>query len=614
MRRFDKALLAGAVALACSAPAAAQWSGFVFFGDSLSDPGAFAPVLPPGLGRFTTNPDPVWSQILGTRYGFTITPANQGGTAYAQGGARVTGLPGVPASPPTGTAVPIATQVSQYVARGVDGNAVHSLWGGANDVFFQLGLAQAGVVTSAQAAANVTLVAGQFVQAVGTLQAAGARTVVVLNLPDIGRTPFGLSGGPAASTQISQITGLYNATLQGGLAALGGNVIRIDTWRLFAEILADPAAYGLANTTARACGATPSLLCGPSSYVAPNANRTYLFADDVHPTGAGFEVIAGAVAAHLEGPLLTAALTEGPLAVEQATFRTVDARMWSALDTPYDPQRGVNLWAAYDYARSDIDAGFARGDADVNTVSVGADVRVGSHWLAGAAFNFSTYDAGYSGGRHKLEETGGTLYAGWGNGPWYAGVSALFGSLDYDGVSRTFALGALQRSESGDASGDHWGVRVHGGYWMRSGSVNHGPFAKLVYQRANVDGFTERGVSSTALSFAGQERESLVASVGWQAQGSFGALRPFGRATWEYEFEDDARTITASPVSLGGSYTLTAPRPDDNWALFHLGAAMDFGAPSATFGKVTGFIMGTATAGKDDGDSYAVTVGVRVPL
>lgn len=614
VRSLAKTLLAGAVALASSSGASAQWSGFVFFGDSLSDPGAFAPALPPGLGRFTTNPDPVWSQILGSRYGLTITPANQGGSAYAQGGARVTGLPGVPAGPPTGTALPIATQVSQYIARGVDPDAVHSMWGGANDVFFQLDLLQAGAVTPAQAAGNVAAAAGQFVQALGTLQAAGARVVVALNLPDIGRTPFGLSGGPAASTQISQITALYNATLQAGLGALGGNVIRIDAWRLFAEILADPAAYGFANTTSPACGATPSLLCGPSSYVAPNANRTHVFADGVHPTGAGFEILAGVVAAHLEGPLLNAALTEGPLAVEQATFRTVDARMWSAMDAPYDPQRGVNLWAAYDYARADIDAGFARGDADVDTVSVGADVRFGGNWIAGAAFNFSTYDAGYSGGSHKLEETGGTLYAGWGHGPWYAGASALFGSLDYGGVSRTIALGALQRTESGDTSGDHWAVRVHGGYWLRAGSVNHGPFAKLVYQRADVDGFAERGVSSTTLSYAGQERESLVASVGWQAQGSFGALRPFARVTWEHEFEDDARTITASPVSLGGSYSLTAPRPDDNWALIHVGAAMNLGAPSATFGQVTGLIMGTATAGKDDGDSYAVTVGIRVPL
>lgn len=142
-------------------------------------------------------------------------------------------------------------------------------------------------------------------------------------------------------------------------------------------------------------------------------------------------------------------------------------------------------------------------------MSVGADMRARGNWIAGAAFNFSAYEAGDSSGSHRLEETGGTLYAGWGHGPWYAGASALFGSLDYSGVSRT---------------------------------------------------------------------------------------------------------ITASPVSLGGSYSLTAPRPDDNWALIHVGAAMNLGAPSATFGQVTGLIVGTATAGKDDGDSYAVTVGIRVPL
>ena len=41
---------------------------------------------------------------------------------------------------------------------------------------------------------------------------------------------------------------------------------------------------------------------------------------------------------------------------------------------------------------------------------------------------------------------------------------------------------------------------------------------------------------------------------------------------------------------------------------------MDFGAGSATFGKVTGYLMGTATAGKSDGDAWAVTVGMRVPF
>jgi hypothetical protein len=41
---------------------------------------------------------------------------------------------------------------------------------------------------------------------------------------------------------------------------------------------------------------------------------------------------------------------------------------------------------------------------------------------------------------------------------------------------------------------------------------------------------------------------------------------------------------------------------------------MDFGQSTTPGSRVSGYVMGTATAGKDDGDSYGITVGVRVPL
>jgi len=198
MRRFRFWLSMLAIALALNATlASAQFSNIFFFGDSLTDSGSYKPVLPPGTGLFTTNPGPVWSQVLAQRYGLTAIPANQGGTNYAQGGARVTGLPGVPAAPPTGTATPIATQVTQLLATGpLDGNALYAVWGGANDIFFQLGALQAGVITPAQLQANIGIAAGDLVRQVAILQAAGARNIIVVNLPDIGRTPFGVGSGP----------------------------------------------------------------------------------------------------------------------------------------------------------------------------------------------------------------------------------------------------------------------------------------------------------------------------------------------------------------------------------------------------------------------------------
>ncbi|HEX4886168.1 MAG TPA: autotransporter domain-containing protein, partial [Casimicrobiaceae bacterium] len=126
--------------------------------------------------------------------------------------------------------------------------------------------------------------------------------------------------------------------------------------------------------------------------------------------------------------------------------------------------------------------------------------------------------------------------------------------------------------------------------------------------------FAEGSASATALRYGEQTRKSLIGSLGWQAQGAFGAIRPFGRVTWEYEFKDDARDVSASPVGLGGTYTMALPKPDDNWALVNVGAAMDIGAPSASFGRITGYLMATTTAGKSDGDSWGVTAGLRVPF
>jgi outer membrane lipase/esterase len=615
MTRFSKTLLAGAVALACAAPASAQWNGFVFFGDSLTDAGTFAPSLPPGTGRFTTNPDPVWAQVLGARYGFTITPATSGGTDYAQGGARVAQLPGYPANAPfVSTAIPVTTQVQQAVARGIDPNALYAVWAGANDVSTQLTLAASGQITAAQAQAAVVTAATQLVQQVGVLQAAGVKTVAVGNLPDMGRTPSGQSLGAAGAAQLSALANLYNATLAGGLNALGGNVLRIDNWSYLNDMIANPASYGITNVTAAACGTTPALVCTRASLVTPNANTTYAFADGNHPTGAAHVILAQTVASLLEAPSQAATLTQGPLAVEQATWRTVDARMWSAMDTPYDPKRGMNFWAAYDYSNPDIDTGFATGDADLNTLSVGGDMRIGQNWLVGAAANFSGYKASYSGGSHKLNETSGTIYAGWGDGPWYAGASALIGALDYKDVDRSFAIGTGQREESGSTSGTHWAFRLHGGYWLRYGSLNHGPFAKLVWQRADVDAYAESVGTVTALRYGPQQRDSLLGSLGWQVQGAWGAVRPFARVTWEYDFKDDAPEVSATPLTGGGTYQIALPTPDNSWALFNVGASMDFGAGSATFGKVTGYLMGTATAGKSDGDAWALTLGMRVPF
>jgi len=607
MRSFRPTLVAGALAFALSAgTASAQFSNAYFFGDSLTDTGSYKPVLPPGTGLFTTNPGPVWVAPFTQYYGLSASPANQGGNDYAEGGARVTSLPGVPNTPPTGTATPVSVQVANFLSKGpADPNAIYSVWAGANDLFYQLGLAQAGLITTAQLQANLGIAATDLVKQIATLNAAGAKYIVVFNVPDIGKTPFGVGSGSGA--QITALSSFFNSTLYAGLDATGIQTIRFNAFAMLNEVVANPGLYGFTNASAPACGTTPSLLCTAANLVTPNAAQTYVFADGVHPTTAAHAIIAQAVQSMITGPMQMAALGEAPMAVERANWRALDGRMMSSINAPGRGEK-FQTWAAYDYAKDDIFGIGLSGSGDVNTISVGADMRVSGKMLAGIQFAYTEYkgDFGNNGGDFKLTEPTFTAYGGYGEGPWYVGATFGIGSLDYD-TTRNIVLGAATRTETGTTKGYHLTGRLLGGYWLKYSNWDHGPFAKLTYEKIVVRQFSENGNDSTALNFDQQNNDAFLSSLGWQVSGVVSGFRPFARATWEYNFKDDIRQVTARPMGTNGYYTVPGFQPDDNWWLFDLGVSRDFG-------KVTGFLSGNTTAGKGDGDYWAVTVGIRVPL
>jgi outer membrane lipase/esterase len=613
MRAIRKTLLAAVLGAGLGlmhGQASAQFNQFYFFGDSLTDAGSFKPLLPPGTGEFTTNPGPVWAEALAQRYGATATPANQGGNDYAVGGARVTQLPGVPDSPPTSTATPVATQVQTYLTKGpVNPAALYSIWAGANDVFTQLGLASAGAISPADAQANVALAATQLVQQVAVLKAAGARYVMVFNLPDIGRTPFGTASGQGPT--ISALSSFYNSTLSAGLDSLHTDIIRLNIFGLLNEVIANPGTFGFVTASGVACTTSSSLLCTSQTLVAPSAATSYVFADGVHPTTGGHAVIADYAASVLQAPQAIGLLGEAPLQAEQANFRALDDRMWSGVNAAR-PQKKFDMYAIYDYGNYDRSSGFGGGNSHLNTIVAGGDMKLSDQLLAGIAFCYTEDKTsfGNGGGGFKLNETTLTGYVGYGSGPWYVGATAGVGDLDFKDIRRSFALGASNRVESGNTNGTHVMARLLGGYWFNaSGTWLHGPFARLTYQEAKVYAWSETGTSSTAMSFGHQKRDSFASSLGWQVNGVIGSIRPFGRVTWEKDYNNDDRSVRAGLVSTGGvGFGLPAYRPDSDYVLFDIGASAPLGS------NVTGFISVNATAAKSDGNFQAVTLGVRVPI
>ena len=210
---------------------------------------------------------------------------------------------------------------------------------GANDVFTQAGLAGAGAITAAVAGAAVATAAGQLAAQVARIKAAGAKHVMVLGLPDMGYTPYGVSAGAATGGGLTSMSqNVFNATLKAAVAAISG-VAYLDPVPMFAKVVASPTAFGFTKTidatsaataiASTACGpnaiaqvtaadsaASPSsLFCSvPSSALsiagtlrAVNADQTYMFADGVHPSAGMHKVFAQLIKDKM-GLLLAAAL------------------------------------------------------------------------------------------------------------------------------------------------------------------------------------------------------------------------------------------------------------------------------------------------------------------
>ncbi|MFC5436619.1 autotransporter domain-containing protein [Rhodanobacter umsongensis] len=580
--------LAGAITAALlfgASASATDFSNVIVFGDSLSDSGniALASGSPVPM-RFTTNPGTTTAENVAAGLGFTLAPSLAGGTDYAFGGA---GLVNNVAAVPT-----LPQQLQMYLgANGgkADSRALYQVWGGANDIFYL-----SGTLTDPNAiAAGAANAAQTELGLLGGLQAAGARYVVVYNLPDLGKTPSAAAGGAAAQAGATQLAVLYNGVLNSGIAQLsnnGLNVIPVNTYTLLNEVIANPSAYGFANVTAPACtgGSGSSIQCGPQGSgapvtYAPGTEQTYLFADGVHPTTAAHAMLGQYVLSVIRAPEQISLLGEAPLATNAAQTRAIRNQM--LVDAAGGETRTfVNI----DYARQRFDAGNGspRTNSDNYNFTLGAAVQASDHVAAGIALGVGQSNARFSGGGgYKLQDISGLGYVTYHAGGGYIGGYANFGQSNFKDIERRIDLGAMHRTETGKADGSHLGAGFTGGWWFDFDSLRTGPFANLEWQTAKINGYSESGNDSTAMWFGKQQRDALVATLGWRLQGHWDVgntvLSPYAELAWNRDDKADPRMISAGLNSMNGTFAMTGFTPDKNWGTAELGVSAKL-TPSMT--------------------------------
>lgn len=563
------------------------FSQMVVFGDSFSDSGNFSTAVGyPQTTRFTTNPGLVAVEYFANYFHMPIKASLQGGSNYAFALASVR-----ESSPDTPDFVPsLPDQLAMSLAASggkADPNALYTIVGGANDVFANFTGVGNGDITPEQALANLKADAQAELGMIRQLDQAGARYVMVFNLPDLGLSPDVAAMGPDVAGMLTQMTTAYNDVLSAGLSQTTINVIPVNLLALFDEIASDPARYGLTSVAEPACGMDAlSIDCGPEGSGAPytyaaGAENTHLFADFGHPGTATHKMLAQYAQYIVLAPGQISLLGEAPLAFNAGIDRAVLMR---ALSRSSHPGEGWRPWLNVSHARQRFDAQLdsPANRSDTSLLGVGADIQATATVTAGFALSTGRQRNTFAGnaGGFRLDAGEATGHALWHGAHAYIGAIGSVGHLRYRNVERTIQIGPDQRHETGDTSGSHTALSLAGGWWFDAGDWKTGPFADLGWQRIRVDGYREAGNDATAMWFGSQRRNALIASLGWQFSGVLHSgdrtLYPYARLAWHHDRNAEPRAVSAGLNSMAGTFALDGYMPDRDWVSAELGLGCDF--------------------------------------
>jgi outer membrane lipase/esterase len=497
-----------ALAFAFLSTSALAQQRYVAFGDSLSDNGnLFAatgnPPLPYFSGRFSNGP--TWVELLAVtpmnRFSPVAPVNNAVSTNFAFGGARTDALVALP--PGSGT------QIGAYLARGgaFGVGATATLWAGANDIFQQLPIA-GGNPATAQAVmqATATAAANNVGAQAGQLAAAGAQTIIVLNLPNFGTLPQ-FADGPAAGLA-GFSSSVFNSVLASSLGAAaagapGANLISVDIAGVFNALQASPGSFGFTNA-ASSCIATLACVTNPA------AQNGFAFWDGVHPTAAGHRLVAAVVGQYLNAPVLAGVYSAlGENALDER--RVGMSRAFDRLDSVRFGQIGVNDYFVNVHGGvSNSDASVTRPGVRSSTygVNFGLNRALTANWglaasgsvglgtlKAGGVLNATTFNAAFD---------VGAVYT---SGVFFAKGGAGLGVTQFSEMERT-TIGPLTNRSTATAVAYNAGIEagtVHG-----FGMFELSPRARLAWIGGNLGSIAETGIVAP-LSIGSRGLGALVA-------------------------------------------------------------------------------------------------------
>ena len=297
--------------------------------------GYFSPNPAPGGYNYLISSAPYVTNAQSSAFCAFSAPPSSGAatcTNFAQGGSMVStsagiGNPQSPIQPGGAMTYPVTVQVQNYLDQfggKFSSNQLVTLLAGNNDILSALGVASASIkagtaqsVAVANAQATVAQAADDLTVQIKKILNNGGQYVLVYTLPDLSLTPYGqsLSGGATCdNTDIhtpcylaSNLVQVFNQRL---LNDIQGQPVKVmDGFGLLNSEIANPAKFGLANVKAPVCDITgtlksfggSSLFCNQYTLAPGLDPSNSLFADALHPTPYGYQIIANSTLQAMKG-------------------------------------------------------------------------------------------------------------------------------------------------------------------------------------------------------------------------------------------------------------------------------------------------------------------------
>ena len=255
-------------------------------------------------------------------------------------------------------------------------------------------------------------------------------------------------------------------------------------------------------------------------------------------------------------------------------------------------------------------------DFESRGLTAGVDYRFSPALVVGAALGYARFDSDIT-GDSQLDTNGFTLT---GYGSWYPYESfyldgrVSFGKVELEQSRRVrFTLNGQTTDlvARGTADADQFSFAVGAGYHLNSGAWNFTPNASIRYTNSDIDGFTERGAGSFALTYDSSSTDAVVASAGMQLSRAIslsrGVVTPQLSLSWNFENRGDDLAVTGRFSGTNGSeaFRFVAPETDSNYGALGLGFVF-IGANG-----VQAYVNYRTVFGYEDFDRDTLNLGAR---